>query len=186
MAIKEGWDFPSPANASTRAYTRERGQGVKSPAVGRDETPKNAPTSHSRANPRDGRYARNDEFRPMTPARNEAAEDSRTGRTAHNARQGFAKGGAVSDERQDKALVKAAIHKHERHDHPGEPLTKLAKGGNWIAGATQNKGALHRALGVPQGEKIPASKLEKAEHSKNPTMRKRAALAKTLKGFHSR
>ncbi len=52
---------------------------------------------------------------------------------------------------------------------------------NWIAGATKNKGALHRALGVPQGEKIPAAKLDKAAHSDNPTMRKRASLAKTLK-----
>lgn len=51
---------------------------------------------------------------------------------------------------------------------------------NWISGATKNKGALHRALGVKQGEKIPAAKLEKAAHSKNPTMRKRANLAKTL------
>lgn len=52
---------------------------------------------------------------------------------------------------------------------------------NWIAGATKNKGALHRALGVPAGEKIPEKKLEKAEKSRNPTMRKRAALAETLK-----
>lgn len=55
---------------------------------------------------------------------------------------------------------------------------------NWISGATKNKGTLHRALGVPQGEKIPEKKLEKATHSKNPTMRRRAALAKTLKGFN--
>jgi len=39
-------------------------------------------------------------------------------------------------------------------------------------------------LGVPQGEKIPASKLAKAAHSDNPKIRKRAALAKTLKGMH--
>ena len=38
-------------------------------------------------------------------------------------------------------------------------------------------------LGVKQGHKIPAKKLEKAEHSKNPTIRKEADLAKTLKGF---
>ena len=57
---------------------------------------------------------------------------------------------------------------------------------NWIAGAVKNKGALHRALGVPQGEKIPASKLEKAEHSNNPTIRKEANLAKTLASFHKK
>lgn len=43
------------------------------------------------------------------------------------------------------------------------------------------RGALHRELGVPEGEKIPAAKLEKAAHSDNPTLRRRAALAKTLK-----
>lgn len=42
------------------------------------------------------------------------------------------------------------------------------------------KGALHKDLDVPLGKKIPAKKLEKAEHSKNPTVRKRANLAKTL------
>lgn len=57
----------------------------------------------------------------------------------------------------------------------------------WIKGATKNKGALHRNLGVPQGEKIPEKKLEAAKHSDNPTIRKEAALAETLKGFkHSR
>jgi len=55
---------------------------------------------------------------------------------------------------------------------------------NWIAGAIKHPGALHRELGVPEGQKIPAKKLEKAEHSKNPTERKRAALAKTLRNMH--
>jgi len=45
------------------------------------------------------------------------------------------------------------------------------------------KGALHKELGVPEGKKISEKKLEKAEHSKNPTLRKRAVLAETLKGF---
>jgi hypothetical protein len=54
---------------------------------------------------------------------------------------------------------------------------------NWIAGATKNKGALHRELGVPAGKKIPARKLATAAKSKNPVERKRASLAKTLKGF---
>lgn len=54
---------------------------------------------------------------------------------------------------------------------------------NWIAGAVKNKGALHKTLGVPEGEKIPAKKLAKAANSSNPTTRKRAALAETLKGL---
>lgn len=51
---------------------------------------------------------------------------------------------------------------------------------NWMAGAVSKPGALHRQLGVPQGQKIPASKLAAAAHSSNPTERKRANLAKTF------
>ncbi len=51
----------------------------------------------------------------------------------------------------------------------------------WIKGAIKHPGKLHRELGVPQGEKIPAKKLAKAVKSKNPTIRKEANLAKTLK-----
>ena len=43
---------------------------------------------------------------------------------------------------------------------------------------------LHKALHVKPGEKIPGAKLEKAEHSKNPKLRKEANLAKTLKKLH--
>lgn len=55
---------------------------------------------------------------------------------------------------------------------------------NWIAGAIKHPGALHKELGVKEGKKIPEKKLEKAEHSKNPKLRKRANLAKTLKKMH--
>lgn len=34
------------------------------------------------------------------------------------------------------------------------------------------KGALHKELHVPEGKKIPDSKLKKAEHSKNSTLKK--------------
>jgi hypothetical protein len=53
----------------------------------------------------------------------------------------------------------------------------------WIKWAIKKPGALHKELGVKEGEKIPVSKIKKAEHSKNPTLRKRAQLAETLKGF---
>ena len=56
----------------------------------------------------------------------------------------------------------------------------MADSGHWMHRAFgKNPGALHRALGVPEGEKIPASKLEEAAHSKSATMRRRAALAMT-------
>jgi hypothetical protein len=51
----------------------------------------------------------------------------------------------------------------------------------WIQKAIKHPGQLHRDLGVPQGQKIPASKLQKATHSSNPKIRARANLAKTLK-----
>jgi hypothetical protein len=54
---------------------------------------------------------------------------------------------------------------------------------NSISGAIKHPGALHRELGVKQGKPIPASKLKAAEKSKNPTERKRADLAATLKKF---
>ena len=54
----------------------------------------------------------------------------------------------------------------------------------WIQKAIKHPGALHESLHVPEGKKIPASKLKKAEHSKNPTTRKRANLAETLKKMH--
>lgn len=62
----------------------------------------------------------------------------------------------------------------------------FAKGGkaNWIKGAISKPGSLHREMGIPKGEKIPEKKLDKAAHSSNPTLKKRAVLAKTLKGFH--
>jgi len=47
----------------------------------------------------------------------------------------------------------------------------------------KHPGKLHRQLHVPEGEKIPASKMEKAAHSRNPELRKEAALARTGKRF---
>lgn len=51
---------------------------------------------------------------------------------------------------------------------------------NWISGAIKHPGSLHRALHVPQGEKIPAKKIAKAAHSDNPSLARKAHLAETL------
>ncbi len=53
--------------------------------------------------------------------------------------------------------------------------------GHFIQSAIKHPGALHRELGVPQGQTIPAKKVEQAAHSSNPTLAKRARLAETLK-----
>ncbi len=55
---------------------------------------------------------------------------------------------------------------------------------NWIAGAIKKPGALRKSLHATPGKKIPEAKLKKAEHSKNPTTRKRAVLAETLRKMH--
>ena len=54
-----------------------------------------------------------------------------------------------------------------------------AKKGNWIKGATKNKGGLHRSLGVPEGKKIPPGRLA-AKPGDSPKVKKQKALARTL------
>jgi len=108
-----------------------------------------------------------------------------------NPNTGYKKGGAAHpDEAQDKALIKKMIKssamKREEHCWGGEAKSKKAEGGStkWIQGAIKHPGSLHKALHVPAGEKIPAKKLEKAAHSDNPKLAKKANLAKTLKRMH--
>jgi len=58
---------------------------------------------------------------------------------------------------------------------------------NWIQKTAisepGHKGKLRKALGIDEGETIPMKKLEKAEHSKSPSLRKEAVLAETLRNF---
>lgn len=54
---------------------------------------------------------------------------------------------------------------------------------DWIQKMHMKKGALREELHTPKGKKIPVGKLEKAAHSKNPTLKKRAVLAETLRGL---
>ena len=53
----------------------------------------------------------------------------------------------------------------------------------WIQKAIKKPGALHKELHVPEGKKIPAGKLAKAEHAKGK-LGKEARLAETLKKLH--
>jgi len=52
----------------------------------------------------------------------------------------------------------------------------------WVQGTHMKKGALHRALGIPLGQKIPASKKvpKKGDSAK---LRKQKILARTLARF---
>ena len=49
--------------------------------------------------------------------------------------------------------------------------------------AHMNKGGLHRALGVPEGTKIPADKMEAAKNSKSEHVRHMAQFAETMKSW---
>lgn len=59
----------------------------------------------------------------------------------------------------------------------------MAEKKNWIKGAIKHPGALHKELGVPEGDKIPEGKLEKAANA-GGKLGERARLAETLKGMH--
>lgn len=56
------------------------------------------------------------------------------------------------------------------------PKSKFHPGGE--------KGKLHRELGIPEGEKIPAGRLAAATRSRNPEIRRDAIRAKTMEGWH--
>lgn len=56
----------------------------------------------------------------------------------------------------------------------------------FIAGAIQHPGSLHTALGVPQGQRIPTSKITAAARSGSANLRRKASLALTLEGLHKK
>lgn len=70
------------------------------------------------------------------------------------------------------------------HDHYETPDVASEHNPNWIKGAIKHPGALHKQLGVAEGEKIPAKKMAAARAGKyGPKAEKRAHLAKTLSKF---
>lgn len=64
---------------------------------------------------------------------------------------------------------------------------RMKEGGEarWIQKAVppENKGKLHRRLGVPEGKKIPAGKLEKALHSNDSTLKREAQFAENVRNL---
>ncbi len=54
----------------------------------------------------------------------------------------------------------------------------MKKSSNPIHINPTHKGDLHTSLHVPQGEKIPTEKLQKALHSENPHLKKMAVFAR--------
>lgn len=58
------------------------------------------------------------------------------------------------------------------------------KSGSGIHIKKSHEGRLHKALGVPEGQPIPAAKLAAAKNSKDPAIRKEATFAINAKGFN--
>lgn len=78
--------------------------------------------------------------------------------------------------------------KHLRSGRAESGKEDRASGGRVHSGSLEGlkdmkKGALRKSLHVKEGENIPEKKLEKAEHSDNPTLRRRAVLARTMRGW---
>ncbi len=83
--------------------------------------------------------------------------------------------------KQRRMETPAAKHRHHIDEND---LVEHHHTGKWIKATVKNPGALHKSLGIPKGQRIPDAAIEKAEHSKNATLRRRATLAETLRGFH--
>lgn len=131
-----------------------------------------------------------DEILGQTP------EMKRGGKAKCNSLVGMFKSlhGKFEKEPQMRALgaTKSSVYEGEPHRETKSEMRraeggKLAAGGHyWMQGAVKKPGALHKALGIPMGKKIPLSKIKKAEHSKSPLMRHRAHFAEVAKQVATR
>ena len=68
----------------------------------------------------------------------------------------FAKGGNV----EAKAAAKSAVHKHEKAQHPGKPLTKLKAGGPVVKKATGESYPSRKAMMKHEKEETPRMQRE--------------------------
>lgn len=83
------------------------------------------------------------------------------------------KGGAVRGQAR-AAQVKAMNATHQAAHEPG------VANKNFISGAIKHPGALHKMMGVPMDQKIPAGRMAAAAKAKGK-LGQRARLAQTLK-----
>ena len=74
----------------------------------------------------------------------------------------YAEGGNVkADLKQDKKMIAESIHKHEKAQHPGKPLTKLKKGGSVLEKATGERYASKSAM--MKHEKMETPRMQREE-----------------------
>ena len=89
-----------------------------------------------------------------------------------------------SGKSEEEAKEEAARTVNKQRAEHGE--TKSSDKKHWIQDAVKKPGQLHKDLGVPEGEKIPADKLEEAEHSDSKKVRERAQFAENMKKIKSK
>ena len=90
-----------------------------------------------------------EEIKLMRQARDYMREDKATSDAAKK-EMGFKKGGCAT-----------AVHKHEKAQHPGEPLTKLKKGGSVLEKATGERYASKSAM--MKHEKMETPRMQREE-----------------------
>jgi hypothetical protein len=116
--------------------------------------------------------------------------------TATYGRPGWSKGGARigptgTTKRGPARYAKLPQHVPKREGAMASSTDRLAskmaasKKKNWMQGAVKHPGALHRQLGVPANQKIPAARLSAAANSNNALLARRARLAQTFAKFRS-
>lgn len=64
-----------------------------------------------------------------------------------------------------------------------KPQSSSSGGGKFIQAAIKHPGALHRAVGIPIGTKIPISTIRAATKSPDKDVARKARLALTLEGI---
>ena len=77
---------------------------------------------------------------------------------------GYKSGGSVegktTDVKQDKKMIATAVHKHEKAQHPGKPLTKLKKGGPVVEKATGERYPSREAMVKHEAKETPREQRE--------------------------
>ena len=120
-------DFPDTQSGNARFYQNEADKEIQNL---KDPTYKSPLNKKGRADEMYVAQRRSDAWKSMSkyrlaPTTQKVTSDDMKSTYGPDA---YKKGG-MTDIKQDKAMVKKAVHKHEAAMHPGKPMTKLRKGG---------------------------------------------------------
>lgn len=104
----------------------------------------------------------------------------------HGSLRSGGNGAPVRSQKQAVAIMLDEKRKAEAGDKEYQPMGKthevdIGKGKSFDV----KEGSLHRMLGIPEDEKIGQKRLEQAEHSRNPVIRRKAISGMGLTHMHS-